>query len=413
MSYPGTLNTIKADDSPSIDAFSRWRVSNPILLVSSIFDYNKRPLVWEETLAGGASAVHDSDAKLVDLGLTTASGDSASLQTKEYYVYRTGQSQQIIMTFCLATPQTNTRQRVGYFDSANGIFLEADGTTINVVRRTSTSGSPVDSKVSQSNWNLDTLGAGDLNPSGLTLIPESCQIIVIDLQWLGVGRARIGFDIDGSVVYVHEFTWANISGNTTTYMGSGSLPLCYEITNTGTAGSAPTLKAICAACIREGSEPEPSFHFSVDTGQTPYAVGSTLNSILSIRLDPDTPRGALVSDSVDILVTGADAIRWSLHLNPTLGDTLTWADVTGSIAEYSTTNETVSGGTVLASGYAAGGAVGLARGTGSTGVLSQNLAAVSSRDGTPDVLVLAVQKAISGAGTSNTQASLSFREFRG
>lgn len=413
---------IAASDSPSIDGFSRWRVSNPILLVSSVFDYNKRPEIWDEKLNGGGTATHLPNERSVALSLTAAANDSVAMQTKEYFIYRTGQSQQIFMTFCMGTGKNGLRQRIGYFDSENGIFLERSGDSVRVVKRSFTTGVAVDTPIEQADWNIDPLdGSG---ASKLELNLEVAQILVIDLQWLGVGRVRVGFDIDGILYYIHEFLWANKEGSNTVYMTTGSLPLRYEVENISGTSGASTLKAICSTAMREGTEPEPSYSYSVDMDETPYAVPQTnLTSILAIRLDPNTPRGALIADALDILVTGSDPIFWKVLLNPTINAIAygaptwaaqlnPWTDVTSGISEYSTTNVIITGGTTLSSGYAAGGA-GASRGTGSTSALSQNLAAVSDVDGEPDIIVVCAKKAIAGVGTSNTQAALSFREFRG
>jgi hypothetical protein len=40
--------------------------------------------------------------------------------------------------------------------------------------------------------------------SGITLDVTKTQIFIVDLEWLGVGRVRLGFVIDGKIYYCHE-----------------------------------------------------------------------------------------------------------------------------------------------------------------------------------------------------------------
>ena len=145
------------------------------------------------------------------------------------------------LTFVMNTSKTNLRQRVGYFGSNNGFFLEQNGTTIQFVKRSSVTGSVVDTPITQSNWNIDKLdGTG---PSLLTLDLTSPQILFIDLEWLGVGSVRMGFVINGQFIHCHTFHHAN--SNTApkgAYMQTACLPIRQEIENTAATASNSTLK---------------------------------------------------------------------------------------------------------------------------------------------------------------------------
>jgi hypothetical protein len=104
--------------------------------------------------------------------------------------YQPGKSLLILATFCMNAAKTNLRQRVGYFDDNNGIFLEQNGTSVPAFTiRTNTSGTPSDTNtVLQSSWNGDKLdGTG---PSGITLNLARVQIMWTDIEWLGVGNVR-------------------------------------------------------------------------------------------------------------------------------------------------------------------------------------------------------------------------------
>ena len=86
----------------------------------------------------------------------------------------------------------------------------------------------VDTKVPQSQWNIDKLdGTG---PSGLSLDLSKMQMWYMDYSWYGAGTIRYGFrDTQGRVYYCHRFV--NNNQNTEAWMRSGNLPARYE-TNT-------------------------------------------------------------------------------------------------------------------------------------------------------------------------------------
>ena len=67
------------------------------------------------------------------------------------------------------------------------------------------------------------------------------------MQWLGVGRVRVGFNINGVIYYAHYFNNANNLGSV--YMSTPNLPVRYEVSSTG--GSV-TLDQICCTVQSEG-----------------------------------------------------------------------------------------------------------------------------------------------------------------
>lgn len=83
----------------------------------------------------------------------------------------------------------------------------------------------VDTKISQSEFNLDTLdGTG---PSGYNIDLSKMQMFYIDYSWYGAGFVRWGVRAaDGNVTYVHKMPNNNI--NEEAYMRSGNLPGRYE-----------------------------------------------------------------------------------------------------------------------------------------------------------------------------------------
>lgn len=227
------------------DSFGRLRVSNPLTLFdtqSRYFDHEQ----FSSKLDGGGTAVYNSNSSTFVLTVT-GNGSSVLRETTKTFVYQPGKSLLVLNTFAMATLASGLTQRVGYFGAQNGIFFEAAGSTLNMVIRSSSSGSIVEDRVAQSNWNGDSLDGAGL--SGITLNPTLAQIFWIDVEWLGVGSVRAGFVINGQFIVCHTFNHANLAGNTTTYMTTACLPVRYEIASTGPSG---TMRQICSTVISEG-----------------------------------------------------------------------------------------------------------------------------------------------------------------
>lgn len=242
----------------SADAFGRLRVSNPYTLFDTQARYYDHEQ-YSSATNGTANVVYQANSSTFMCNVGSASGDYVLCETVRVFPYQPGKSLLTLSSFCFNDPKLNLRQRIGLFDADNGVFFEANGLDLYMVIRSSSTGSIVEDRILQSNWNIDTLSGsgGASNPSGIELDPALVQIWFCDIEWLGVGSVRVGFVIDGQYVTCHTFHHANIpstgtTNNTTTYMTTATLPLRCEITNTGSTGSASMLRQICASVISEG-----------------------------------------------------------------------------------------------------------------------------------------------------------------
>lgn len=256
----GNANVVLAEDANVIisgfsgataDAFGRLRVSNPYTLFETqgrYFDHGQ----FSSNIAGTANVVYVAAQSSWQLNVASTSGDSVLRETLKPFPYQPGKSQLTLNTFCMNTPKSNLRQRVGLFDASDGVFFENDGDYNYMVIRSGSTG--VEERVRQDAWNgdrLDGLG-GITNPSGITLYPQRTQIFFADVEWLGVGSVRVGFVINGAYIICHTFNHANQAGNTKVYMTSATLPIRYEITNTGNTSGNSMMTQICSTVISEG-----------------------------------------------------------------------------------------------------------------------------------------------------------------
>jgi len=404
---PG-LSVVNLADTPQRDAFSRLRTSAPVTLFDTQFQYNLQPLLWESVITAGGTAANIANASSVLMTVST-NGDQVVRQSHRYLRYQPGKSQLIAMTGILGAVKANTRSRLGYFDAQNGVFFEQDGSTLNVVQRSFVSGSAVDSAVAQASWNLDKLnGSG---PSGLTLNSSKTQIFIIDLQWLGVGRVRFGFDIGGQIVYCHQILNAN--GLTSVYMTTANLPLRYELTMTG-ATTATTMTQICQGVISEGGfEDERGLLFTANNGITVIAVTSR-RPILSIRpkatFNSIVNRGFIEPQGVEAEIGSGTALVEVVYNGTLTGASFTSVDA-NSLTERDSSSSAISGGTVVLSFYVAGGGA-TARNAIITplGSLVGKLLAITldAAGTTPDVLTVVVT---SFTGSVDATAAFQWKEI--
>jgi hypothetical protein len=332
----GPVNVNASFNATNYDAFGRLRVSNPV----TVFDAQNRYVDGEQFSSdnsGSGSVTYNANSSNFTLSVT-GNGDEVIRQAKRVTLYQPGKSLLIMNTFAFNTPTNNLRQRVGYFTAQNGIFLEADGTTINIVKRSYTSGSAVDTKVAQASWNGDTFnGAG---ASGITLDVSKTQILWTDIEWLGVGSVRVGFVINGVFYIAHTFHHAN--SLTDVYMTTASLNCRYEITSTGASGS---MRQICSTVISEGgySPTPPIRSVSNGTVEKRLSLADTLYPLATIRLDPNTPDCVVMPAQIDFLSID---VRYG-EIQLVEGATLTGASFNNN---ESTTVETDTSATAMSGG---------------------------------------------------------------
>lgn len=391
---------IESADSASIDAFGRWRTSEQFPVFQNKMLHDNAPLYWDdqEVSGSGTGSTYNANQASVTLSVGATTAGRRTRQTFLHHNYQAARSQLCHFTGVFGPAISGVSKRVGLFQDNDGLFLEVDGTGPNFVIRSSTSGSPVNNKIARANWNTDKLdGTG---PSGQTIDLTKTQIFWLDYQWLGVGRVRFGFVINGERIICHNFQHANVDN--VVYMSTPNLPVRYEIENDGT-GAATSMTQICCSVASEGGENPVGIPRTLSTGLTSATYSAGTYARLGLRLKSThldayhvfrsfTMRGGQTNDEFE----------WFLVLNPTIAGTVTWNNLTNSICQtfVGGTGNTLTGGTVLLSGHIIG------EQTERLNALDQ-IQLGSAIDGTPDTLVL-------GFTNDNTQecfASLNWREI--
>lgn len=335
---------------PNYDAFNRLRTSHTETIFEATAYYgDEEESFLPAVLANGGTATHLPLESSWALTTTAAIGSSVSVQTHQYVSYHPGKSHLVLMT-AVFEPKVNVDQRVGLFNGDNGAFFEMIGTEIGVVIRTFTSGSEVNNRVAQDDWNIDKLD-GD-GATGITLDPSKAQIFVIDLQWLGAGRVRFGFSIGGKIIYCHEELHANIDDKV--YMTSLELPLKYEIVNTGPTSGPTTLKQICSTVITEGDiNPRRGLPRTWSPGTTSMLVPDT-TALPMVSFQMQNPylgkynkSEAILTDVQTIAATDNRPILMTFIKNATLTGPTDWLLWDNTVMQYDITSTGLTGGIPL------------------------------------------------------------------
>jgi hypothetical protein len=349
-SYPELVRIASGGNTVSIggtntDAFGRIRVSEPYTLFDSQNRYSS-DTQYDTALTGTGVTAYQVNESAVNLSVTASGVGSVTRQTFRSFPYQPGKGLLVLATFCMdASTSANLTQRVGYFNTQNGVFFQRTGTTNSFTLRSYVSGSVSDARnISQSAWNGDKLdGTG---PSGITLDATKSQILWMDFEWLGVGSVRCGFIINGTYVVCHTFTNANEI--TSTYMTTAILPMRYEIVST--SAIAATLKQVCSSVMSEGGYNAQSANYTAARTTKRTGFSSTFIPLISIRLASGRLGAVVLLTKAQAFPTVTQNYEVVVLKNATLTGA-SWAATVSSNVEFDQTATALTGGVVVDQEY--------------------------------------------------------------
>lgn len=181
------------------------------------------------------------------------------------------------------------------------------------------------------------------NPA--TIDWSKTQLMMVDFQWLGVGRVRFSMVFDGL-----PYTFVTNSGSNVlseVYMKSPNQPIRYEIRSSGGTG---TFNQICSQSSIEGG-----------VNQLFYAVG--INTKISFGVASTGVRFPVIGWKLGDLFTGVesmargmavlnetnDSYRVELIFNPVMSAPITYSALTNTPITYGVGNGTIttSCGTIM------------------------------------------------------------------
>ena len=391
----------------NVDAFGRLRSSQPYTLFDSQSRYEADPQFDTSTATGGSITYLPNEAS-VQMSVTTASGSEVVRQTYRVFPYQPGKGLLCLATFDMNAAKTGLRQRVGYFGTQNGVFLQQNDSTVSFVLRSYISGAVSDARtVPQSSWNGDKLdGTGD---SGYTLDLSKAQILWMDFEWLGVGSVRCGFIINGEYIVCHTFNNANEI--TSVYMTTAILPIRYEITNTAVTASASSLKQVCSSVISEGGYEQYSFGSVARRTAILTTIGNTFLPLVSIRLKSSRLGAVVLPQRIQVLPTTSQNYEVTLVKNPTLTGA-SWVATTSNSVEMDVSATAISGGTIVQTDYVTSSGSGGTNPLAGSAGYNWDLQLGSSLAGVSDIYTVQI-RTVSGATTGDAVGSLTFWDLTG
>lgn len=377
------------DISASYDAFARLRTSDPFSVFDCKLLYDNQPFLWDEqqVSGNGTSSYHNSNEAAVTMSVSSNVAGIRVRQTYQRFAYQPGKSQLVLMTGVLGSYSNGIIRRIGCFDSNNGLYFQSGPDDYYIVKRSFVTGTVQEIAVPQSLWNKNKLDSPDL----ITYHPNNANIYYFNYEWLGVGDICCGVVIGKKLVQLHQFYHAN-EKNTVSF-SKPNLPLRYEIQNTGT-GQAASMKCICTTVMSEGGQQGVGYVYSLDRNANAVLVDTSgvLVPAITYRLIQGRESANVFLEGINIISTTTNVIfRWALFLNPTFSSPITYKPVnTGSCVEYNNTTTspmTISGGTLINSGYSIG-----TNATVLTNLVAARVSLGFSIAGVSDVMCLAIQR---------------------
>lgn len=337
------------------DAFGRLRVANP----HTLFDSQHQDVEndkWDTLVTGSGTKTHLPNESTIKLEIGTANDASIIRETLRTMPYQPGKSLLIMNTFAMGTPKTNVVQRVGYFTANNGIYFENDSGNNYLVIRSSVTGNVVETKVIQSEWNIDKFDGEGYSGQGTEVAHRTglditkTNLFWMDIEWLGVGDVRCGFLVDGKLIPAHTFH--NDNRNNTTYMRSAILPLRYEIFNKGVTTSNTAMRQICSTVISEGGYSQINQTRSASNPLTGKNLTNGINNpMVSLRLKSTRLNAVVIPVTLDMYGLQATAYKYRIYENVTSLTGASWTTTDASSAvEYDITATAMTGGTLVREG---------------------------------------------------------------
>ena len=345
------LGKFMLTDCADKDAFYRLRVSNPQTLYEGSTLYDPSPLLFDNDISSVNASITGPTNAYMTLSLNSSSvvNDYAARQTHFYAHYQPGKSFLALFSFCFGTFVSGITKRVGFYDvdnansnnPLNGVLFEQTDT--GVLRWLVYKGDGTFQVSNQSNWNVDPLnGTGQ---SGYILDTTKNLLGFVDLEWLGVGRVRTGFYINGVPIICNTF---NNSLFDTPYINNPLLPIRYEIRKTVAGTSAGSMRTICCSIMSEGGFVPLGIVRSLRSNSLNLSgispATSSIGSCIGIRLKSSCPRAILQPITVEIIsdLQGNSVAYYSVYLwRPSSSATpsgLIWTSVaTESLVEYNIT----------------------------------------------------------------------------
>jgi hypothetical protein len=348
-----------------LDAYGKFRVSQQINLFTSQ-RVGARQYKFDTSNTGNSSSTFSVNESSMLLTVGTSANDSVVRESYNVVPFQPGKSMMVILSYSM-DPKMNVTQRVGYFDANNGVFLEnKDGINYFVVRSSAT-GVLNEVRVAQSEWNVDKFdGTGyssqvsQLDDHTHAIDVSKVNIVWMDMASFSASNIRFGFVINGKPYVAHIL--CNDGDFDQVRMTTISLPLRYEIKNTGTTVSSSTMRQVNCVVLSEGGFELTGLNDGVSRGYTialadTLAVAGTEYPLISYRLKANRRNNVVIPNFFHIYVDSNATVSYRIWVNATaIGGTWETNHPDRHI-EYnrSLTGFNTIGGRVVQGGFVSGG----------------------------------------------------------
>lgn len=345
----GALTVRFQEGQPQLDSFGMLKVSRSF--PSAYYTHENLLNDSQYVALNNGSVVHDHQTSQIHLNIDTTANSIAGITTNRYHKYYPGFASLVIMSCNVSSAgQANNVKRWGYYDDNDGLFFELNGTTLYVVIRSSTSGSPVDTKIARASWNGDHVDGSEqlTNLSGVELDLSKANIYWIDFQWLGSGRVQFGmWNPSGGRITFHTFE--NQNKNVVPYMRTASLPFKVENFNTGVTSSPSQFSIICTSIMTAVEAIDTQLNVSKPRSFTiPSSV--TINDTSTpvcyarpklITAGGEVNRYFIIPKTINVYVTNNPIL---LEVKKGSNVTASWTSISNTNVEYSTAGTVNSAG---------------------------------------------------------------------
>jgi len=329
------------------DIFGKFETAAPYKLYEYSAGYPLDTTRYIDTLTSGSGTVVRNATKTqIEFTTTTASGDRALFQTRRNIQYNKANAQQIFFIY-RPNPLTNRRERFGPHDDNNGTFFEIEGSNVNIVVRSNTSGSIVDTKFAQADWDDPLNGTG---ASGKTIDWTKQIVFKIEFGWLSSRGIRYFIDIEGDIILVKSYFVSDTL--TVPYFAVPTLPFRVDVENINTTAQTQVNSLSCIAFLSSGAQQQEGPIRNISSDTTAVSASTTETIVDGIRLNSSYLNGSLQPIRLSILpASGNTFLRYRLRYNPTLTSAV-WATGTG-IHDTLTSVSSFTGGDIILSGIVA------------------------------------------------------------
>jgi len=346
-----------------VNAAGKLEIDPSTIIAEYPFVYTRLANEFSAIATGAGTATHDDTTGALVLSTTTSAADKITYRSNLWHHYTPGVPVISELTVDFGdTGKANHIRRWGMFDDNDGLFFELTATTFGFVRRTSTSGTVQETNIPRSDWNRDRLdgsGSRATNPSGIDIDFSKLNVFWMDYTWHGAGIVRFGIFAKGQRIVCHVESFAN--NNAVAYMRRASLPITWELENTGITASVNELRC-WSASVASGAQYDPQWAaktFVYQTNGPQTLSGLTETPIVGLR-SKGTFQG-IENHTVAALTrlnawaydttTGAEGIvKIRLYINATINGEFTSRDDESAV-EINDTATTVSNGMLLAEYY--------------------------------------------------------------